>query len=311
MAYLTMITYTREGETFTSELKEIADALHSIYQNEFEVIICCEAIFDIHVSLPYEIKMVNCSGTKYRRLIYAMSLDDSTYYISVDNDILGNIHNIIKLVREMIRGDYDVGWGKIETRNVHGIISKLVSVDKMLSHNILRPFMWNCKIGISVPGQVFCIKAASYRGNLIKLDTFLDDLALGLYSSNTQKKIFMLLDVMGYESPNTTIKGLWQQRIRWAKGFVSILHGVHDTKSKCKVIAHGFAYHGLWIVVWAVLGFIINQNGFCGILGLLLLALLISGRKISMIKYAVLYIILFPLFHLRWIYELISNLSEE
>ena len=310
MKKICMVTYMRNGEIFTEGLKEIADSLYDVFQESFKVIICCEDGLGALMDTLYDIQVIRTSGTKYQRLINVMKEDDSSYYISIDNDIKGNMPNIIKFINASIDGGYDIGWGKIEAVDRYGVIPQLVFVDKCLSHDIIRPLLWNLNIGISVPGQFFFLKAASFRGKLMKIDTYLDDLAIGLYSSNTSKRTMISHLVLGYELPNTSFKGLWLQRIRWAKGYATILINIKEKVSLLKILTHGFFYHFFWILQWLVVFFSFQISSILGILYLLVTSYIISGYNKKKVGYGILYQMLFPVFHVCWYLQLIEELVK-
>jgi cellulose synthase/poly-beta-1,6-N-acetylglucosamine synthase-like glycosyltransferase len=240
-------------------------------------------------------------GTKYKRLINLMEKDDSKYYLSIDNDITGNISELLDFVDTMISNDYEVGWGRIRAKRQSGFISNMVAVDKLLSHNIIRPLLWDFGVGISIPGQVFCIKGESFRGKLIELDTFLDDLALGLYVNINQSKKYVIPTILGEEEPNSKFVGLWKQRLRWAIGYSTILKAVKNRKEyKSKVVIHGLSYHFSWVLNWVIIALLASLWLPLAIVYVLLMGALISRKDISMLFYSVIYQFVFPIFHIRW-----------
>ena len=305
MALLCMVTYLTNKEIFTDELQELAASLYDFFGGSFKVILCCEKeIRAFETAYPVE-QSILPKATKYRRLINVIENDDSTYFLSVDNDVKCDVAAVQNFLTTILHGGYDIGWGKIRAQESRNVISRLVAVDKLLSHNILRPLLWKLGAGISVPGQVFCIKGASYRGKLNKTDTALDDLAVGLYSSNARKKLLMSPCILGYERPNVSFGALRQQRIRWARGYVSIFRSLKDRRSLAKVIVHSFAYHFLWAIHWIVFLLLIKFHFPCAI-GYVLLVTLLTGQGVSLAGYALLYQIVFPIFHVFWIIEVIS-----
>ena len=300
MKELCLVTYTRSDEGFTEELDKISNALFTQYKDSFKVVVCCENNFEIK-SKSYDIEQMQMSGTKYRRLISLLERDDSKYYLSVDNDITGNIDELLKFVNSMIVNDYEVGWGRIRARKQKGFISNMVAVDKLLSHNIIRPLLWKMGFGISIPGQIFCIRGESYRGKLIQLDTFLDDLALGLYVNIHESKKYVISSILGFEEPNSKFGGLWNQRKRWAIGYASILKAVKKQKDyKNKVFIHGSSYHFSWIINWLLIALLAVCHWPLAVIYVMFISLLISNQDISMFPYAMLYQFVFPVFHIRW-----------
>lgn len=308
MKKLCLVTYMRKEEKFTEELHKIALALNEHMKNDFKVVICCEEKFKFDYD-GYEVEFYICAGTKYRRLINLMEKDESQYYFSVDNDISGNIEQMNQFISNMLYDNYEIGWGRILANKPKGFISNLVAVDKLLSHNIIRPILWKLRVGISVPGQIFCIKSESFRGKLINLDTFLDDLALGLYANVTQKKRYVVSNVLGYERPNDRFSGLWKQRTRWAIGYASILKGTFNNEDyRWKVLIHGLSYHFSWILNWFILGIIGSKSILFSVIYFIVIGMLIVKENIKLLGYSLCYQIIFPLFHLKWGITLLEQL---
>lgn len=305
-----LVTYTRSTEGFTDELDRISKAFYNRYKNNFKVVICCEQYFQIS-DKEYLIEFMKMGGTKYRRLINLMEKDDSKYYLSIDNDITGNISGLLDFVDEMNTKDYEVGWGRIRAQRQRGFISNMVAVDKLLSHNIIRPLLWKLGVGISVPGQVFCIKGEPFRGKLIEVDTFLDDLALGLYININKSRKYVIATVLGEEKPNSNFAGLWKQRSRWAIGYSTILKAVKDKKDyKNKVVIHGISYHLSWLLNWAIIVLLVLLFWPAAIGYVFLISMLISKKDISVIFYSVIYQFVFPIFHIRWGITFISEMVK-
>lgn len=310
MKEICLITYTRSTEGFTDELDRISNAFFEKYNNKFKVIICGEKCFEIY-NKKYEIEFMKMKGTKYRRLISLMEKDDSKYYLSIDNDITGNINELLNFIDVMIGNDYEVGWGRIKAKKQKGFISNMVVVDKMLSHNIIRPLLWNLGVGISIPGQIFCIKGNSFRGKLIELDTFLDDLALGLYVNINKSKKYVVSTVLGEEEPNSTFIGLWKQRSRWAIGYSTILKAIKDKKKyKNKVIIHGLSYHFSWIFNWIITILLAYFYGPIVIGYVLLVSGFITQKDVTMLFYSIVYQWFFPVFHIRWGITFLSKIVK-
>lgn len=310
MKEICIVTYTRNTEGFTDELDKICSAFYEKYHNRFKVVICCEQFFQIK-DKEYLIEFMKIGGTKYRRLISLMEKDESDYYLSIDNDITGNINELLSFVNEMVTKDYEVGWGRIRAKKQNSFISNMVAVDKLLSHNIIRPLLWKLGVGISIPGQVFCIKGESFRGKLIELDTFLDDLALGLYVNINKSRKYVIANILGEEKPNGKFSGLWEQRSRWAIGYSTILKAVKDKKEyRSKVIIHGLSYHFSWLLNWTIIALLVAFIWPVAIGYVLLVGALISKKDISLLFYSVVYQFFFPIFHIRWGVTLIEEMTK-
>lgn len=303
MKKICLVTYTRKTENFTDELIEIGNLLKKEFEN-FKCVLFSEGKMKISKEANFPIKQINMPGTKYKRLKYLMEKDDSGFYLSVDNDIKAELENLKEFVNHMIDSDADIGWGKIMADSKPKLISKLVAVDKVLSHYLIRPLLWKFGYGISIPGQCFMLKRESFSGKLLDVDTFLDDLALGLYvnMNSEELEIYQSKRILGHEEPNDSFKGLWKQRSRWAKGFSTIIEGVKDSKEKQLVSIHGFTYHLLWIVNWLMMLIFALINPLTLIPYLSIISLLITRDRIDMFIPGLLYQFIFPIFHMRWIY---------
>ena len=311
MKKLCLVTYTRKKECYTKEIDLIAQQLNDELMGNFKIVVGCEDSVQVP-QCNYEISFFRKKGTKYRKIISLMENDASLYYLSIYNDIHRSIPEISKFVKNLIIQKADIGWGRICAGSSHGLVSHLVGVDKLLSHNIIRPVLWKLGVGISVLGQIFGIKGERFRGNLINLDTFLDDLALGLYVNVNDCRKYVVNKILGYERPNDHFWGLWNQRKRWAIGYGSILKGVFDINEyRWKIIIHGLGYHFSWILNWAIAGLLFSEFFPIGILYTLFMSILIVGINLKMIFYAFLYQFIFPIFHIVWIVSLIRFFLKE
>ncbi len=304
MNKICLVTYTRDEEYFTDELIEIGNMLSSNHKC-FKCIVFVEKKLKFSDKIKFKIEQKYMEGTKYKKLIKLMEEDTSDFFISIDNDIKGNIKKLKKFMLEIVNSDYDIGWGKIIAIPEKDLISKLVSIDKILSHYLIRPILWKMGIGISIPGQCFVIKRQIFKGKLLEIDTFLDDLALGLYLNINKRQIssYYSSEVLGYEKPNTTFNGLLRQRSRWAEGYRTIISGVKTLKEKNLIILHGIAYHTLWIINWgAVLALIYFTNVWNALIYMLIIGILITFGNLRIIGYSIIYQLIFPIFHLKWLW---------
>ena len=308
---LCIVTYTRGNEKITDDLNKIFMAFYSIYKDLLKVVICCEKPLKVK-NVPYYIEYFNVGGTKYRRLIQLMERDNSEYYLSIDNDITGNIPALLNFVEYVMSCDYEVGWGRIQSKRRKGVISNMVAVDKLLSHNIIRPTLWKLGIGISIPGQIFCIKRDTFRGKLLDMDTFLDDLALGLYVNIHKIKKYVASSVLGYENPNINFHGLINQRHRWALGYSTIYKYIKNNKIyKNKIIIHGISYHCSWIINWIIIFLLILFAWKAALIYVFLISFLISRNDKSLFLYALVYQFVFPIFHVEWMKVFIKEILKE
>ena len=310
-----MVTYLRSTEHFTVDLEEIAHALSILFHGEFKVVICRDKTFSVNVACyDFPVELFHCSGTKFNRIFSFIQNDKSGFYLSIDNDIKGNIPEIQSFVTDMVQKSYDIGWGKIVAAKRDTLVSNLIAVDKLLSHYIIRPLLWRCRCGISVPGQIFCLKGDSFRGQSFDFDTSLDDLAVGLYVARHLKSRLQVNCILGHEAPNISFKGLCAQRKRWACGYVAILRATHEPFSRGLLWIHAFFYHFFWLLHWAIVIFLSSLNPLYALAYIVMSAVIMTFHAPKFFFYGVFYQIVFPVFHLIWIVEMfkrgLTNLEE-
>ena len=72
-----------------------------------------------------------------------------------------------------------IAFGIVEGRDDGTLLSRVVAVDKWLSHRVLRRFLWAAGIGITLPGQFLIVTPDLLRSLDPGVDSYLDDLYLG------------------------------------------------------------------------------------------------------------------------------------
>lgn len=306
-----LLTYLRKSEILTNSLISLANDIYSEFGNQFE--------FVIYSEVPVEYKKLRMNvvnkvllSTKYIRILDCLENCTYDYILSADNDISPNNKLLIDRFKLFMHSNCDICWGKIGTQNADGMISKFVSVDKLLSHNLIRPLLWKIGAGISIPGQLFFMKTDSFRDHLGAFDTYLDDLAIGLYVSINKRKRLFFKEILGMEKPNDTFVGLMRQRERWAHGYYSILKASFDRSDfKWRVVIHGVVYHFAWLINWSVIFGLLMIDWKLSILWIICISALITLYQPAMIVYGIFYQILFPIFHLRWMFALFSDFRKE
>lgn len=301
MPELAVVTYLRGEERLTPELVDIGNRLHHRYPGlVMELYVESTGPFPAP-GAEFPIRVTHVSGTKYRKLLDALQGTDHRYLLSLDNDIAADIPGLLSLVRQTVGGDFDLGWGRVHSRRVSNFISRLVEVDKLLSHTVLRPLLWRFHLGGTIPGQCFLLKVASFQGRLPGTDTFLDDLSIGLHAAKHRLRYHYAREVVAFELPSYSFAALWRQRLRWATGFRQCLSCASLTRQDRRLLwTHAFCYHLLPIVhVGALAALAPHAPLTCaGWLGALALA--ITRRRPRALGAALAYPILFPIFHVGW-----------
>ena len=139
-------------------------------------------------------------------------------------------------------------------------------------------------------------------------DTYLDDLAIGLYVSKYIDKRYISDKILGSEAPNNTFMGLVLQRWRWGIGYSTLLLSIWDNSSyRRRLLIHGFAYHFLWIIIWFLCYIFFEINIILGLIYLGVISFIISKPK-NLVFYSFIYEIVFPIFHIVWGISVINTI---
>lgn len=308
MSKLAVVSYLREGEQLTLELIEIGNQLYQRYP-DFMMELFVDSLPQIpKYETDFPIRINHIKGTKYSKLLHALSRTKYNYLLSLDNDIEADIPTLMELVEKTIEGSYDLGWGRIHSRKVSGMVSRLVEVDKLLSHTILRPLLWRLGLGVTLPGQCFLLKTKSYIDRLPETDTFLDDLSIGLYSVKHGLRHYHTQEAVAFELPSYSFLALWRQRARWATGFrQSLACTTLERKDRYLLCIHAFFYHFLPLMHLLVLIIFFIKAPLIAVCWLSFIALAVSCRQPQTMPVAFMYPILFPVFHLGWLIYLFKR----
>ena len=304
MSELAIVTYLRAQERLTPELIDIGNQLHSLYPGLLmELYVESSQALQLPIT-DYPIRVIQVQGTKYRKLLQALQDTKHRYLLSLDNDIAADLPSLLRLVAQTVEGNFDLGWGRIHSRQVSNYISRLVEVDKLLSHTVLRPALWYLHLGVTIPGQCFLLKTESFQSTLPSTDTFLDDLSIGLHAAKHRLSYHYTHEVVAFELPSYSFAALWKQRSRWATGFRQSLSCGTLTRQDLRLMwVHAFFYHLLPIFHVVMLAVLATQAPVvcAGWLGVF--ALLITRHRPRAFGVALTYPILFPLFHLGWYFH--------
>lgn len=306
MIKLAAVTYTRVNECLTEELIYIGNKLNEL-DYEFTMEWYCEQKSIVPDNVNFKIRQNLISGTKYVKLIHLLSNRDYDYLLSLDNDIDANIQGLINLVNSTIDNKKDLSWGRIESRKVNNLVSNLVRVDKLLSHNVLRPLLWKFNIGVTIPGQCFMLNVNSFKGKLPETDTFLDDLSIGIFAAKNKYSYLYSKGIVAREIPSYSFKELYKQRSRWALGFKQVLSCLSlNSKDKKLLYIHAFSYHILPLLHLFFLCYLLVSSPAFFITILLFVAFIISSKDHSSFGYALIYQLVFPVFHIRWLQKFLE-----
>jgi len=309
---LCIVTFLRGGEEFTKPFQNLINTLVAEFSDQVRCVMFVEHIVSIPDGVMISVEQIVKTGTKYQKILYLLEEDKTEYLLCVDNDVTNNPLQIIRFVRHMLTEKMDAGWGKIMAEKPVALVAGMVAVDKVLSHHLVRPLLWQIRWGITVPGQCFMLRRQSFVGKLLPVDTYLDDLALGLYirANYRQLKVHYSNEILGFEKPNNTWRGLWQQRERWAKGYASVCCGAWSTSYFPYVVVHGLAYHASWALHWLVIVSLGLVSPGLAVIYLLVVTVALTAGNMNMLSAAALYQVAFPVLHGWWLWCLVKVLAK-
>ena len=159
---------------------------------------------------------------------------------------------------EFRRGSEVIAFGIVEGINAGSLLSRVIALDKWLSHRVLRRLLWACGIGITLPGQFLIASARLLRSLDPGVDSYLDDLYLGWVARTQRVRVHRVPVVVGKEEPRTTWGSLLTQRLRWMKGLACLFRHLGNRPSAAFLLTvHFLAYHGLPISV------LLSLSAFC------------------------------------------------
>lgn len=275
-----------------------------------EIIIFTDTDRTFEIDNDILIKSINYPGTKYIRLIKAIDEEvDECLFISVDNDMIFDEKTITRYIQECLQKNVDISWARIQAQTKKSFISNLIVVDKFLSHEIIRPLLWKFHVGLTIPGQCFVINPLTFKNKLWKLDTFLDDLALGAYVSEhfRELNIFMSNQIIGYEYPKETFMELCRQRKRWAKGYYQVLKYAIGKPYYSKLLIHGMSYHFNWIINWSVIICLFKKRKFFSCVWINFISYIMTKKNYKYFFWGIIYQFIFPIFHIIWFINLLKG----
>lgn len=308
MKDLTIATFISNNE---KDNKDFFNFIKVIQKNiNIETIVFTD--YRIDINEKYEIKQIIKSNiTKYKRIMQLIERAESNNILCIDNDITIDFEKLNEFINEFINNNYDLAWGKIKTTSTKGVVPKLIRIDKNLSHDFIRPFLWKAHLGISIPGQIFMLKRDSFLGELPDVDTVYDDLTLGMIARKNRFKFYYSKSFLGSESPKGNFKNLIKQRIRWSKGMAqSIYNGIKNKMLKF-VLLHAFMYHLLWLPYYVLLVIISKNNIIGSTIIFITTAILLAEYKKSDLFWAFCYMLIFPIIHSIWLIFFLINLFKE
>ena len=305
---ISIVTFISGTETlnhniisFFRYLKKYTERCELLIYTDNEII-CRNRITDKDIR-----EIVEPAMTKYKRILSSLNNCKYEHILFIDNDVRVNFSKIKKFVLNCPE-NADIYFGKIAVSKTDSFTEHLVKIDKILSHNIIRPTLWNMNVGISIPGQIFIIKKNSFLDTLKRYDTLFDDLTIGICAKENNMTVRRTKAVLGNESPSGNMKKLIKQRIRWAKGYSQTLRFNKNSSCYSCILIHGLAYHSAVAVTDIIEAILFRYSSFVSSLLFIIILLLLSDNNIRELPYAAAYMFIFPLIHTIWFSKLIKEI---
>ncbi|MBV5330137.1 MAG: glycosyltransferase family 2 protein [Chlorobium sp.] len=303
MPTLSLVTFISGNEVIGDKFIALAARLRQKYSN-----LAVYAFTNQQEQICDKVQQIVSPGTtKYARIQRLLDETHSSFCLCIDNDVTPDLDAVLVFLQEAFAYQADLSWGCIGVVHRLGMTAKLVEIDKMLSHHVIRPTLWKLGWGASLPGQLFLMKSKSFYGRLDAADTVFDDLTIGICARRYNCLVYFTSKTLGYEEPKITVTSLITQRIRWAKGFAQVLAAnLQNPKSMLLVLVHGVFYHLLCFIIWGVIValFFVNAN-LALLLWLLVSFFLTFGHKYLLVA-SIFYTLMFPIIHLTWIASMVS-----
>jgi len=216
--------------------------------------------------------------------------------MTLDRDAASAV--IRKAIDTASHGHAVLAYGRIRSDG-GSLLRCLISFDKDWSHRVIRPLLWAIGVGASVPGQFMVISASLLSAIDPSVDSYLDDLYLGLFTHSFPGAVICAESLtVGSEEPREQWIGLVAQRLRWMKGFMALAwHMRRSPSATFRLGAHFVAYHLIPIVAMTGLVLLCVTHPVSGLPAAVVLAITTSAltRQHPMIGLA--YWLTFPMLH--------------
>lgn len=304
MKKITIVTFVSQNEGKSDEFIDLVKYLSDYFVVE-------TFMFSDHTMKIDGINVITSSNTtKYMRILYAINNCKNKDVLCIDNDIIPDKHEILEFIKQVIDSDYGLAWGKIRAQKINSIVAKMIDIEKRMSHDYVRPLLWDKGLGISLPGQIFMINALKFNEILPKVDTVYDDLLIGVTARINNISYLYVKNILGYEKPNVSLKGLLRQRIRWAKGLAETIQNTRETKGLKFVLIHGVSFNLLWLPLYILILSLFSCNHIIGLTVYYVYVLLLARFKISELFTAIIYTFAFPIVYIVWFLAMIYYLLK-
>lgn len=231
-------------------VRAVATAIESIASTQVFILSNDKASFpDVRVvQVP--------DGTKLSKLCHFSKSVESDFICICDPDLEINQLEVKAVFEQAFDAAGSsreiVAYGLVNCRSNGTLLSRVIAVDKWLSHRVLRPALWRCRIGITIPGQFLVLSTSVLQRLQPAIDSYLDDLYLGWIARSTNVNVLRIPVVVGQEESRNAFSSLLLQRLRWMRGFFALLkHLSNEPRAIALLLTHFVAYHAIPII-WLI-----------------------------------------------------------
>jgi cellulose synthase/poly-beta-1,6-N-acetylglucosamine synthase-like glycosyltransferase len=206
---------------------------------------------------------------------------------------------LLRAIEDVRAGNEVVAFGVLEGRDDGTILSRVIAVDKWISHRVLRRCLWSLGVGITLPGQFMIVSPGLLRRLDPEVDSYLDDLYLGWVARQHRVRVHRLPVVVGQEDPRTSWGSLLTQRLRWMRGLASLFAHLWSQPTAAGLLsAHYTAYHALPILTMAGIISLVVVSPVWGLSVFFGLAAILAVMSKRPFPSAVVFLAVFPALHL-------------
>jgi hypothetical protein len=277
-------------------LRKVAASVEGIADSETVLL---SSILDAEAKRPFF--AVN-EGTKLSKLRQYSRTVKSDFVCVCDPDLEVQSAATLAVVAAAINvansGCEIVAYGLLKCRDDGTVLSRVIAIDKWLSHRVLRPALWGCGVGITIPGQFMVFSTSMLQRIDPAVDSYLDDLYLGWIARSNSVRVLRVPVVVGYEESRSAWASLLTQRLRWMRGFFSLVaHLARQPKAIGLLAVHFAAYHGLpilWLLCLVALAILAPAVAVAFFATSAVLASLLSRQSLVV---ATMFFLLFPMLH--------------
>lgn len=286
------------AELLPNSVRVVAEAMQSMVTVQTVVLVENEVESQLGVDV-----IVMPSGTKLSKLRRLAASVDADLFCICDPDISFD-REVCRLVLqqaiEVVRSDREViAFGVVEGQDNRTLLSRVVALDKWLSHRVIRPLLWSAGIGITVPGQFLLVSRGVLCSIESSVDSYLDDLYLGWIARRRGACVRRVAAVVGQEEARTGWRSLLTQRLRWMRGIASLFRvGVKEPAILGLLGVHYFAYHVIPVLMLAAIIGLTVVKPLAGVLVFASFVILLRACTRRSPFTIVSFLIVFPIVHL-------------